>query len=147
MSLLRITMTSKSGGYITRRLHVPHEVWSQGGAKLLNLPEKVRVVEVLCGALEEVQNASNEVTSSTGVNGTTSAGGRKDFERWLAKLDEWNGACEGVVGSIGKKLGIGEGFGAKKSGGVSLLVGCMETVKFKPCFAGYLVEWQSRPFI
>ena len=121
MSLLRITMTSKSGGYITRRLHVPHEVWSQGGAKLLNLPEKVRVVEVLCGALEEVQNASNDITASAGVNGATSPGGRKDFERWLAKLDEWNGACEGVVGSVGKKLGVGEGFGAKKSSGVSLL--------------------------
>lgn len=120
MSLLRVTMTNKSGGYITRRLHVPHEVWSQGGAKLLNLPEKVRVVEVLCSALEEVQNASNEVASSGSVNGTTSAGGRKDLERWLARLDEWNGACEGVVGSVGKKLGVGEGFGAKKSGGVSL---------------------------
>lgn len=115
-------MTSKSGGYITRRLHVPHEVWSQGGAKLLNLPEKVRVVEVLCHALEEVQYASTEVTSGAGVTGATPAGGRNDFERWVAKLDEWNGACESVVGSVGKKLGVGEGFGAKKSGGVGLLV-------------------------
>ncbi|KAF8587370.1 hypothetical protein K439DRAFT_1407789 [Ramaria rubella] len=119
MSLLRITMTSKSGGYITRRLHVPHEVWSQGGAKLLNLPEKVRVVEILCGALEEVQHASNELTLGASVSGLTSAGGRKEVERWLTKLDEWNGACEGVVGSMGKKLGVGEGFGAKKSGGVT----------------------------
>ena len=93
-------------------------MWSQGGAKLLNLPEKVRVVEVLCGALEEVQNASNDFTSATGIGGS---GGRKDVERWLAKLDEWSGACEGVVGSVGKKLGVGEGFGVKKSGGVSLL--------------------------
>lgn len=115
-------MTSKSGGYITRRLHVPHEVWSQGGAKLLNLPEKVRVVEVLCHALEEVQYASTEVTSGAGVTGAPPAGGRNDFERWVAKLDEWNGACESVVGSVGKKLGVGEGFGAKKSGGVGLLV-------------------------
>ena len=38
-------MTSKTGGYITRRLHVPQEVWSQGGAKLTNVPEKIRVVE------------------------------------------------------------------------------------------------------
>ncbi|KAF8527838.1 hypothetical protein BU17DRAFT_38799 [Hysterangium stoloniferum] len=118
MSLLWATMTSKSGGYITRRLHVPHEVWSQGGAKLLNLPEKVRVVEVLCGALEEVLHASNELTSGTGVIDATSCN-RTEVERWLSKLDEWNGVCESIVGSIGKKLGVGEGFGAKKSGGVT----------------------------
>jgi len=112
-------MTSKSGGYITRRLHVPHEVWSQGGAKLLNLPEKVRVVEVLCSALEEVLNASNELTSGTGVIDATSSCSMTDVERWLSKLDEWNGVCESIVGSIGKKLGVGEGFGAKKSGGVT----------------------------
>ena len=47
-------MTSRTGGYITRRLHVPQEVWSQGGAKLANVPEKIRVVEVLCSALEEL---------------------------------------------------------------------------------------------
>ena len=75
-------------------------MWSQGGTKLLNLPEKVRVVEVLCGALEEEQNASNDFTSATGVGGS---GGRKDVERWLAKLDEWSGACEGIIGSVGKK--------------------------------------------
>jgi hypothetical protein len=112
-------MTSKSGGYITRRLHVPHEVWSQGGAKLLNIPEKVRVVEVLCSALEEVLTASNELTSGAGVVDATSLCSRTEVERWLSKLDEWNGVCESIVGSIGKKLGVGEGFGAKKSGGVS----------------------------
>jgi len=112
-------MTSKSGGYITRRLHVPHEVWSQGGAKLLNLPEKVRVLEVLSGALEEIQQASNDLTSGVPIAMATPVTGRKEIDRWSAKLDEWNGVCEGIVLSIGKKLGVGEGFGSKK-GGVSL---------------------------
>lgn len=117
MSLVWHTMTSKTGGYITRRLHVPHEVWSQGGAKLLNLPEKVRVLEVLSGGLEEIQMASNDLTSNMPIHSAAGVG-RNEVERWLIKLDEWNGVCEGIVASIGKKLGVGEGFGSKK-GGVS----------------------------
>jgi hypothetical protein len=47
MALLRTSMTSSSGGYVTRRLHVPRDVWSTGGSKLLALPEKARVIEIL----------------------------------------------------------------------------------------------------
>jgi hypothetical protein len=48
MSLLRHTMVSKTGGYLTPRLHVrvSKEVWLQGGARLLHLPEKVRVKSI-----------------------------------------------------------------------------------------------------
>ena len=60
-------MTSKSGGYITRRLHVPFEGWYQGGAKLNGLAEKVRVVEILCDALNEIQNASVEFCGPMGA--------------------------------------------------------------------------------
>ncbi|KIJ45477.1 hypothetical protein M422DRAFT_59700 [Sphaerobolus stellatus SS14] len=116
MTLLLYTMTSKTGGYITRRLHVPHEVWSQGGAKLLNLAEKVRVLEVLSGALEEIQAASSDLTAWAPLSASSVVLERKDLERWIAKLDEWNSVCEGIVGSFGKKLGVGEGFGTKKGG-------------------------------
>lgn len=123
MNLLRLTMTSKSGGYITRRLHVPCEVWSQGGAKLLNLPEKVRVVEVMCDALAELQNGSVEFCGPMGAASGMGLGigtvGRREGEAWATKLEEFSAVCDGVVGSFGKKLGVGEGFVIKKSSGVS----------------------------
>ena len=43
-------LISKTGDYVTRRLHVRNEVWSQGDAKLNNMLEEVHVVEVLCSA-------------------------------------------------------------------------------------------------
>jgi hypothetical protein len=122
MSLLRNTMTSKTGGYVTRRLHVPHEVWSQGGAKLNNVLEKVRVVEVLCSALEDLQNSSAEYFGS--VNGGSGLGsdnlGRKEGEGWITKLEEFSSVCDGVVANFGKKLGVGEGFALKKTTGVRI---------------------------
>ncbi|RPD63115.1 hypothetical protein L226DRAFT_451220 [Lentinus tigrinus ALCF2SS1-7] len=123
MFLLRQTMTSKTGGYITRRLHVPQEVWSQGGAKLTNVPEKIRVVEVLCSALEELQHWSAEYFGAGNVSSGMAMGigaiGRKEGESWASKLEDFSTVCDGVVGQFGKKLGVGEGFITKKSSGVT----------------------------
>ncbi|KAI0304638.1 hypothetical protein BC826DRAFT_902214 [Russula brevipes] len=120
MSLLRHTMMSKTGGYITPRLHVPQEVWSQGGARLLNLPEKVRVVEVLCSSLEEVQNSSASIFGAGNVSASLAPGiGKKEGELWSLKLEEFSHVCDGVVANFGKKLGVGEGFMIKKNSGVT----------------------------
>ncbi|KAH9178881.1 hypothetical protein EDB89DRAFT_1928945 [Lactarius sanguifluus] len=109
MSLLRHTMVSKTGGYITPRLHVPQEVWSQGGARLLNLPEKVRVVEVLCSSLEEVQHTSGGVFGAGNVSASLAPGvGKKEGELWSLKLEEFSNC-----------LGVGEGFMIKKHSGVT----------------------------
>jgi len=118
MNLLRITMTSQTGGYLTRRLHVPFEVWSQGGAKLTNLDEKIRVVNILCGALEDLQNSSSEYFGAGNVSSGLALGigsiGRKEAEVWLARLEEFSSVCVGVVSQFGKKLGVGEGFVTRK---------------------------------
>ncbi|KIK98809.1 hypothetical protein PAXRUDRAFT_823477 [Paxillus rubicundulus Ve08.2h10] len=123
MVLLANTMTSRSGGYITRRLHVPQGVWSQGGAKLTNEVEKVRVVEVLCSALEEMQQSSVEFFGAGSVCSGLALGigsvGRKEAEAWVGKLEEFSSICDSVVANFGKKLGVGEGFVSKKSGGVT----------------------------
>ncbi|KAH8997457.1 hypothetical protein EDB92DRAFT_1839852 [Lactarius akahatsu] len=120
MSLLRHTMISKTGGYITPKLHVPQEVWSQGGARLLNLPEKVRVVEVLCSSLEEVQHSSGGVFGAGNVSASLAPGiGKKEGELWSLKLEEFSNVCDGVVANFGKKLGVGEGFMIKKHSGVT----------------------------
>jgi hypothetical protein len=118
MNLLRITMTSQTGGYLTRRLHVPFEVWSQGGAKLTNLDEKIRVVNILCGALEDLQNSSSDSFGAGNVSVGLALGigsiGRKEAEVWLSKLEEFSSVCVGVVSQFGKKLGVGEGFVTRK---------------------------------
>ena len=118
-------MTSKTGGYITRRLHVPQEVWSQGGAKLSNVPEKIRVVEVLSSALEEIQTWSVEYfgagTVSSGMVMGIGSIGRKEAELWAGKLEDFSAVCDGVVSNFGKKLGVGEGFVTKKSSGVRFI--------------------------
>lgn len=119
MNLLRNTMTSTTGGYVTRRLHVPYEVWSQGGAKLSNVLEKVRVVAILCSALEELQVSSSEQFGAGNVGSGLASGigsvGRKEADAWLSKLEDFSSVCDGVVTNFGKKLGVGEGFVLKKT--------------------------------
>jgi len=119
MSLLRTTMTSESGGYVTRRLHVPQEVWSQGGAKLNNLVEKIRIVGILSSALQDLQDVSSEYFGAgnvgTGMGLGIGSVTRKEGEAWIAKLDDFSTVCDGVVADFGKKLGVGEGFVAKKT--------------------------------
>ncbi|KAF8640853.1 hypothetical protein AX17_000501 [Amanita inopinata Kibby_2008] len=119
MNLLRVTMTSITGGYVTRRLHVPFEVWSQGGAKLANVPEKIRVVEILSSALEDLQTSSSEYFGAGNVSSGLAMGigsvGRKEAEGWFAKLDDFCAVCDGIEANFGKKLGVGEGFVPKKN--------------------------------
>lgn len=119
MNLLRTTMTSLTGGYVTRRLHVPFEVWSQGGAKLTNLDEKIHVVNILCDALEDLQTSSSDCFGAGNVCSGLALGigsiGRKEAETWLSKLEEFSSVCVGVVSRFGKKLGVGEGFVSRKT--------------------------------
>lgn len=104
---------------MTRRLHVPHEVWSQGGAKLANVGEKVRVVAILCSALEDLQTSSSEHFGAGNVSSGLALGigsiGRKEADAWLTQLDNFSSICDGVVTDFGKKLGVGEGFVPKKA--------------------------------
>lgn len=121
MQLLRITMENTSGGYISRRLHVPKEVWSQGGAKLSNVADKVRIVGVLCGALEELEKSSAEYFGAGNVSIGLALGigsiGKSEGSAWLSRLDDWLSVCDGVVADFGKKLGVGEGFMKKATSG------------------------------
>ncbi|KAF8649886.1 hypothetical protein AX16_005647 [Volvariella volvacea WC 439] len=118
MLLLKNTMESATGGYVTRRLHVPREVWSQGGAKLTNVADKVRVVNILCGALEDLQHASADAFGAGNVSSGMVLGigsiGRKEGDAWISKLEEFASVCDGIASNFGKKLGVGEGFALKK---------------------------------
>ncbi|KIY45372.1 hypothetical protein FISHEDRAFT_66954 [Fistulina hepatica ATCC 64428] len=119
MFLLRSSMESTSGGYVTPHLHVPQEVWSQGGAKLNNLAEKNRAISIIANAMKELQNGSSEIFGPGNVCSGFGMGigsiGPKEVDAWMAKLDEFSGACDAVVSSFGKKLSVGEGFAVKKN--------------------------------
>lgn len=119
MSLLAASMTSPSGGYITRRLHVPNDVWAIPGIKLSNVAEKIRVLEILLAALEDLQNTSSEYFGAGNVSSGMAMGigsiGGKEANAWVAKLEEFSTLCDGVAGNFGKKLGVGEGFVLKKT--------------------------------
>jgi hypothetical protein len=89
---------------------------------LSNIPEKIRVVEVLSSALEDIQSCSGEHFGVGNVSVGMAMGigsvGKKEADLWAAKLEEFSIVCDGVVGNFGKKLGVGEGFVTKKSNGV-----------------------------
>jgi len=127
MSLLHASIVSPSGGYLTRRLHVPHDVWTQGGAKLTNLMEKGKCIEFLEAGLDDLTKASHEFTRSGHVGNGASQGlsgqgiMRAMSDRWIRALDEWLSVCDSAVASVGKKLGLGEGI-TKKSAGWSTKV-------------------------
>ena len=112
-------MVNPTGGYVTRRLHVPYEVWSQGGAKLTNLDDKLRAVESLVVALETLQISSCGYFGAGNVSNGLALGigsiGNKEANAWLSKLEEFSNVCDMVVADYGKKLGVGEGFVARKS--------------------------------
>ncbi|CAE6462198.1 unnamed protein product [Rhizoctonia solani] len=108
MGCLLVSLTNQSGGYLTPKLHVPHEVWSQGGAKLVNVPDKMRVVESLVDHLVGLRKCSDEFFT-----------GRRGGEDFLKRLDEWNKHCDFLVSEYGKKLGVGEGVIKKRGGGMT----------------------------
>lgn len=82
----------------------------------------MRVVEVLCSSLEEVQHISGAIFGTGNVSASLAPGiGKKDGELWSLRLEEFSSVCDGVVANFGKKLGVGEGFMIKKTSGVSVL--------------------------
>ncbi|PVF99122.1 hypothetical protein CPB86DRAFT_703901 [Serendipita vermifera] len=122
MILLRKSMNDRTGGFITPRLHVPYEVWTQGSTKLTNTTEKTKVIDILVAALDELTNASvdfcgasSEISMSTGGANND----RKTVEKWASKLEDFDRAFGQVAETFGKKLGVGGGFVVKKSVGMA----------------------------
>ncbi|CAE6432654.1 unnamed protein product [Rhizoctonia solani] len=107
MACLLVSLTHQSGGYLTPKLHVPHEVWSQGGAKLANVPDKLRVLESLVDHLIGLRECSEGFFS-----------GLRGGEDFMKRLDEWVRHCESLNTEYAKKLGVGEGV-IKKRGGMT----------------------------
>lgn len=113
---LRSTIISPSGGYATRRLHIPREVWSQGGAKLASLETKVKVVELLVFQLKTVEAAGmGFLLDNHGV-----AQGRAAHQDFVKALDDLDGLFDECQKMLAKKLGLSlVGAKGKKLAGVS----------------------------
>lgn len=62
LRLLRLTMYD-AGAYLTRKLFVGSEVWSQGGSKLLHLDTKIQVLQGLSFHLEAIESLGASLLS------------------------------------------------------------------------------------
>ncbi|KAG8760759.1 hypothetical protein FRC14_002055 [Serendipita sp. 396] len=122
ISLLRRSITDRSGGYVTPRLHIPHEVWTQGSAKLTNIAEKTKVIDLLLTAMDELSTASIEFCGSSSSIAASTGGGKgdkKQGDRWAEKLEDFDRTFIQVGETFGKKLGLGGGFVMRKSIGMA----------------------------
>jgi hypothetical protein len=57
LRLTRLSMYGK-GAYLTRKLFVSSDVWSQGGSKVLHLDTKIQVLHALSNHLEAIASVS-----------------------------------------------------------------------------------------
>lgn len=123
MNLLHSSIVTPTGGYITRKLHIPHDVWTQSGAKLNNMVEKGKCIAVLDQGLEDLSKVSNDFLRSVQVGVPARQGiSRAMGERWVRALDDWLQVCDNVVANLGKKLGLGDGMSTKKTAGWGIKV-------------------------
>lgn len=60
LRLIRLTMYD-SGAYLTRKLFVGSEVWTQGGSKMLHLDTKIQVMHALSSHLETLAGVSESL--------------------------------------------------------------------------------------
>ncbi|ORY55551.1 hypothetical protein BCR35DRAFT_271856 [Leucosporidium creatinivorum] len=94
------------GAYVTPRLFVPPQVWSQAGVKLVALETKVRMLDLLLSGLDSL--------SKVAVGWSE---GRANVKGWNSELESFEGLMEGIQSTLSKKLGYGTG--GKKMGSTS----------------------------
>lgn len=124
MRQLRETM--QTGGYLTPRLYIPRQLWTQVGIKLLHTETKVRMLDLLLSGLEAIERAGEPVLAGN-INLPASAKAEA-AQRLLRELGSFEGMMDGVQSTLSKKLGSIEAPGAKKAGQVG--VACLE-----PCIS------------
>ncbi|GJN94789.1 hypothetical protein Rhopal_007881-T1 [Rhodotorula paludigena] len=96
------------GGYLSEKLFVPAQVWTtQGGAKLVALETKVRMLDLLSSGLDALDKAGRGMLLVP--TGSTSAPrvARDEAARFVRELDSFEGLAEGIQSTLGKKLGQG----------------------------------------
>jgi len=123
-----------AGAYLTRKLFVGSEVWSQGGSKLLHLDTKIHVLQGLSFHLEALESvgvsllpASKEEDGEGGGGGVVRKGGGKNAPsavqvgvEFARMLEEFEGVMDMGRTTLEKKVGSLGPMKPKARGAVSL---------------------------
>lgn len=128
MRLLVATIPSSSnggggGGYLSEKLFVPSQIWTtQGGAKLLAIETKVRMLDLLSTGLDSLQTAGKGLLLVPLGSSAAEKFAKEEAARFGRELEAFEGLAEGVQSTLGKKLGgvVGAGEGEKEIGGVGV---------------------------
>ncbi|GEM11769.1 hypothetical protein Rt10032_c17g5786 [Rhodotorula toruloides] len=113
---------TSSGGYLSERLYIPAPVWTTpGGAKLVALETKVRMLELISTGLDALEKAGRGLLLVPTASSSARAAAREEAGRFARELESFEGLAEGVQTTLNKKLGPGviRSFSAGVGGGMS----------------------------
>jgi hypothetical protein len=102
------------GAFISRRLYVPKELWVQpgAGAKLQAIEAKVRMLDVVAGAIDALEQAGHALLNPPpGQPGL----GIAHAARFAKQLEDFDAVLVEVQNSLARKLGFLETVAGKKA--------------------------------
>ncbi|MCO5602402.1 hypothetical protein L7F22_056533 [Adiantum nelumboides] len=115
--LLSRTSFLQRGAYLSQRLYVPKELWSQpgGSARLLALDTKIKMLELVSNGLEAVDVAGRPMCKPpSGQNPGMEA---MFASRFAKQLEDFDAILVEVQNTLAKKLGFVDGWSASSSSG------------------------------
>ncbi|BGP20769.1 hypothetical protein JCM10213_008908 [Rhodosporidiobolus nylandii] len=96
------------GGYLSEKLFVPAQIWTtQGGAKLVAIETKVRMLDLLCTGLDGVEKAGKGLLLVPTHSLSAQRVAKDEAARFARELESFEGLAEGIQSTLGKKLGQG----------------------------------------
>lgn len=109
-----------SGAYLTPRLYIPKQLWSQSSIKLVHTETKVRMLDLLLNGLESIERTAGDILLIDGNIKAGNVGSKIDAaNRLMRELESFDGMLDGVQSTLAKKLPYIEQPNGKKGGGVS----------------------------
>ena len=130
LRLLRNTIISPSGGFLSSRLHIPRAIWSQATVKLVSLDVKVRVIEVLTLSSTSLSRTGQLLLYSEPENRGSSNKGRSDLyacaKEFARILDDTDSLLDEMEKLLSKKLGL-KGFTSSVKSKKTSTVRCPDT--------------------
>lgn len=130
--LMHLIQASIAGGsFITPRIFVPQQIWTQAGVKLVAIETKVRMLDLLSSGLETLALRGLSPTQAAAPRAVLPLEARAHLALLIRELDSFEGLMEGIGSTLEKKLGYAPTLGSKKS-----VVSC-----FPPHFLLILLTW------
>lgn len=118
MRLLRRTMTTPGGAYLSKRMHVAPETWTLMGVHLPAVDVKVEAIQQLADGLLALERAGSPFLTLPPTIGTAKL--QEAGREWAKALDGFERLIDELQLTLGKKLNMEFGGSVKKSSGVSL---------------------------